>query len=322
MDVAFLTPEAAFVGALALAPLAAAAVAARRGERVRRVLGLPRPRRVGSLGPLAALVLLGVLLGLAAAQPVLSSTEERPVRTDAEALFLIDNSRSMLATSGRDAPTRFTRGRELAARLRDAIPAVPVGIASLTDRAVPHLLPTPDATTFRNVLERSLAIERPPPVNVADRITTFDPLYDVGTTNFFSVGARRRVIVVITDGEADEANVFNIRRGIPLEAGYRVMFVQVWDADEVIYRPNGTLETEYRPDPRSVRSLARLGRVLQAPVFHESEGEEAAAELRRLVGRGRTTVRAQREERVALTPWLVGAALVPLGLVLVSRNRP
>lgn len=322
MELTFLTPQAAASGALALAPLVAAGLLARRSARVRARLGLDAPLRRSTVPPLLSLAALGLLLGLAAAQPVLSSTTSRATRTDAEALFVIDASRSMLAAPDRGEPTRFARARDLAAKLRDAIPTVPAGIATLTDRVVPHVLPTADPAVFRSVLERAIAVDRPPPATVADRITTFDPLHDLGSTNVFRAAAKRRLIVLLTDGEAREPDVANIRRGIPPESGYRLLLVRVWRSDERIYRRGGDVEFGYTPDPAGAEVLARIGGSLNAPVFEEGGAEQAADQLRRLAGAGRTAVRTQQERRRTLAPWLVAAALLPLAVVLVSRNRP
>ena len=52
-------------------------------------------------------LLRAALLGVAASQPVLRTTHSIPVRSDAEVLFVIDGSRSMLASSAPGARTRL-----------------------------------------------------------------------------------------------------------------------------------------------------------------------------------------------------------------------
>ena len=68
-----------------------------------------------SLGAVA-LAAVPVLLGIAAAQPVLETTHVVPERTDVEAYVVIDVSRSMLAAAGPGEPTRFERAQDLEER--------------------------------------------------------------------------------------------------------------------------------------------------------------------------------------------------------------
>ncbi len=130
---------------------------------MRGALGVVEPRRRELVPPLVGLVLGGVLLGLAAAQPVFEWTSDRTVRTDAEAFVVLDVSRSMLAQRSLDEPMRIERAKKAATELRAALPDVPVGVASLTDRVLPHLFPSADQEVFEATLERSVGIEQPPP---------------------------------------------------------------------------------------------------------------------------------------------------------------
>lgn len=322
MDLTFLTPEAAAVGVLAAAPLAALAVVARRAGRVRAVLRLGAPgRRPGALAA-AAIVAAAGLLAFGAAQPVLSSVDERPARTDAQAFFLLDTSRSMMASSDQGGATRLARAKRAALRLRDALAAVPTGVASLTDRALPHLLPTSDHALFEATVRRAIAIDSPPPAAVNIVATTYDPLYQLATTNFFPAGLERRIVVVLTDGEAQPPTVEVLKRAVPWSAGWRIVFVHVWGGDERIWDEEGELEAAYRPDARSRRTLDRLARALRAEVFDERELEEAAEALRRAAGSGPSVVEADSERRVVLAPYATAVAFLPLAFLLWSRNRP
>src|SRR5207245_1127951 len=80
----------------------------------------------------------------AGTQPTLVRRSQHHVRKDAQAWFVLDTSLSMKAAAGPAAPTRFERAQALAIRLRRKLGDVPVGIASITDRALPHLFPTAD----------------------------------------------------------------------------------------------------------------------------------------------------------------------------------
>ena len=107
-----------------LLPLVAAALAAARRGAARSVRRFACTRRVARHRPRALAALVGALrlLGLAAAQPALTHDTQLRVRTDAQALFVLDTSQSMARrpADGADA----ARPREVAAAaLRAAIPA-------------------------------------------------------------------------------------------------------------------------------------------------------------------------------------------------------
>ena len=137
--------------ALGVIPVLAMLLAGeRRSGRVRTLLRLRRPGRGWTIATIAAVCLAGGLLALAAARPVVNDTHARYLRTDAEAFFAIDTSRSMLAAPSRRRP-RPARPRQAGRgqTLRNAIPDVPSGVASFTDRLLPNLFPTSDPARSR-----------------------------------------------------------------------------------------------------------------------------------------------------------------------------
>ena len=144
MTIDVLTPAAGLITLAALIPLAAFFQVSRHADRVRRAVGLPALPLRRCLTPMIALLSVAALLGLAAMQPFLQRTSTRRVRSDAEVLMVLDVSRSMLAQTSPDAPTRLERAKAAAERLRAGLPVVPVGIASLTNRVLPHLFPSAD----------------------------------------------------------------------------------------------------------------------------------------------------------------------------------
>src|SRR5262249_57107290 len=92
----FLTPWAGIiVTASVFLPLTALALAERRLELARRLLGLHDPGSAGRGFTIAALIAIPLLLGLAAAQPVIRRDHGRAERTDAQAVFVLDISRSI-----------------------------------------------------------------------------------------------------------------------------------------------------------------------------------------------------------------------------------
>ena len=115
---------------------------------MRRAIGLPEPRPRVVRAAVAAIVVAAALLGLAAAQPRLEWTSDKRVRDDAEAIVVLDTSRSMLARTSPRSPIRYARATDAALRFRAAFEDVPVGIASFTDRVLPHLFPSPDDDVF------------------------------------------------------------------------------------------------------------------------------------------------------------------------------
>jgi von Willebrand factor type A domain len=319
VELRFLSPEAALVGLVVLVPLAGLAVSGERARRIRRVLTLPDPGHAASVAPAAAIVAAAGLLALAAAQPVLADERSSRFRRDVQAMFVIDVSRSMLAApaGGR---TRFERARARALALQSELEDVPVGIASLTDRLLPHLFPTIDADAFRGTLQRAVGPDRPPPASFWIRATSFEPLGDLVSRNFFSRRVTRRVIVVFTDGEARAANVPALVQALNQEEGVRLLFVRFWSPSERIHGPNGP-EPEYRPDLKSSAALARLARPLSAEVVSEPELDGADEALRRAVGSGETARRTAERESLAIAPYAAVLVLVPLLFLLWTRNR-
>ena len=153
MQVSLLTPAGAAVALVALVPLVALLFSELRARRVRRVLGLGRPPRLGSLLLAVSFAAAGVLVGAAAAQPILERGATRYERTDVNAYVVIDTTRSMLAASDRQSATRIGRARAVAQELRAAVPELKVGLASMTDRVLPHLFPTLDQDVYAATLE-------------------------------------------------------------------------------------------------------------------------------------------------------------------------
>jgi hypothetical protein len=321
VSLSFLTPIAGLVALLVLLPAASFLRARAHARRRRRDIGLEQPSRRAYVLPAAALLLTGSCLAFAAMQPVLSFDEERRVRTDAEALFVLDTTRSMLASSTPDSPTRIARAKALATALHETLPTVPVGLASLTDRTLPHLFPSADGDVFRATLQKSIDVEQPPPVHsFSNRVTDLEALGAIATQGFYSPTVARRLLVVLTDGESlpgTRARLGTLFRRPP---GISTVFVHVWERDEKVFRRR-TPEPGYRADPGARAALDRLAAEVSGEVFDEDELVRAANRLPALAGSGPSVVRGERRRDVALAPHLAGAALLPLLLVLWRRDR-
>lgn len=320
MRLLFLTPWGALIGLLGLVPLTALLLVRRRARRVRRSLALPEPPARRLLAPLAGLVVFAALLALAAAQPVIERTRTVRVRTDAEAFVVLDVSRSMLARRARGGPMRIDRAKAVAADLRSALVEVPFGIASITDRVLPHLFPSADERVFQATLAASVGIERPPPrSSLAASATELESLGTIRTQRYFAPSARRRLLVVLTDGETQPVARARLRSIFRRPPVIDVVFVRFWNADERVYS-RGSAEP-YEPDPSSAAVLAGIAEALSGSVFSEREAEAAGRKARELIGNGPTLVRGERGRRIALAPYLLAAALAPLILLLVKRDR-
>jgi len=268
-----------------------------------------------------ALLAFASFLSLSAAQPVIERTETVRTRTDAESFVVLDVSRSMLARRGSGAPTRLERAKTAAAALRSALSEVPVGIASLTDRVLPHLFPSADRRVFETTLARSLAIEQPPPrSSLATNATKLESLASIRTQRYFAPSARKRLLVVLTDGETQPVVGARLGSLFRMPPTIEVVFVQFWHPDERVYS-GGVPEPQYRPDRSSSAVLGGIAESISGSVYAEGEVEAAARKVRELIGNGRTVTRARHDRRIALAPFLAAAALAPLGLLLSRRAR-
>lgn len=319
MDVRFLTPLGAVLALTLILPLGVLVLRERQARRVRAVLGLAR-RPLRSLVPVAvALAAVPCLLGLAAMQPIVETTRTIDERTDAEVFVVLDVSRSMLASSAPGAPTRLERAQAHAERLRAELPGVPVGILSLTDRLLPHLFPTADESVFRSALAKSIGIERPPPaLFFSTRATQLNALAGVPERGFFSASARRRLLVVYTDGESQPVDT-ELARAFARKPRVETLLVHVWDGRERIFE-TGVPERGYAPDPASADALRRAGDLVGGRAFAEPEASATVQAAVELLGDGPTRARVLEGERRALMPYATMLALLPLGLVFLRRN--
>jgi hypothetical protein len=315
----FLTPWAALVALVAVVPLAALAVALRRERHARRVLRLEEPPgRPGlwtALGVLAALALLGV----AAAQPALRSTTGQQVRTDAEAVYVIDTSRSMLARSSPRGRTRIERARAAAVQLRRRLSDVPSGIATLTDRVLPDLLPQTGNDVFERTVRGAVRVDNPPPQTETATATSLGALGVLGTQNFFSPSARHRLVVVFTDGESRPYDVPATARALRRAPGVKTVFVHVGSPDEAVFAPGGRPEQGYHPDAAGGTALSALADATGGAVVGEGSTGRAAALARAALGAGPTREQGLAVRTRALAPWLVLAALLPLLLAFAAE---
>jgi VWA domain-containing protein len=318
MSVSFATPLAAtFVVLVGLVPLGVLLSERRRLHRVCGQLGLRPPQDRNATSFVIALTLLVTLLALAAAQPVVATQTTERGRADAEAFFVLDTSRSMAAGDGAGSSTRLDRARADAKELRARLPGLAVGVASLTDRVLPHLFPTMSTNDFNATLDESLAIDRPTSsVAYGDAVgTKLGALSDLVAANYFSPAAKRRVAVVFTDGETLPENL----SALPMlfaEGNVNVFFVQYWERDERIYDAHGALNPAYAPEPALTTPLATLAKVMSSRVYEPRQTGDVAAAIGAAIGDGPMTTRGRELGTRLLTPYLVLVSFLPLAFLL------
>jgi hypothetical protein len=321
MDFTFLTPIDALFALAAAVPLAALWLAHQRMEQVRGFFSLASPRRRELAGVAAALALLPVLMGVAAAQPVVVHRHLLQQRLDVQTFFVFDTSRSMTARTGLRGETRLERAKHEAEEVIPKLGNIPVGVASMTDRVLPDLMPTTNPALLRRTISQSVGVNRPPPSALySGRATTFAALYPIPSSNFYSPGVRNRILVVFTDGEATPFDPgVDYDRASTLGSSVHVLFVHVWAQTERIY-VHGRVDPAYMPDPTSAGALSRFAAASHGRVFGEDDLHALDQTIRAEAGSAAVTTKVSGYARVALAPWFLLAGIVPLGFLLYRRN--
>lgn len=320
MHVSFVTPLGGLVALVGLVPLTVLVLGRSRLQAICSRLGLRPPGGRSAISVGVALVAFAVLAGVAAAQPVLATHSPLKGRDDAAAFFVFDVSRSMGArTFG--SPTRLDQARRDAKALRIELSGLPVGVASITDRLLPHLFPSVSVNTFDATVDESIAIDRPtsslPYGNSLG--TKIGALQDLVVGRYFDARAKRRVAVVFTDGETLPDDLATLPEFLK-EGNVQVLFFRYWHDNERIYDDRGHRNPAYIPDPASTETFEAAAHLLSARVFAPGETQPAAAAVRELVGEGPLTARQRELDSRLLTPYVLLLAFVPLAFLLVRRD--
>lgn len=317
MSVSILTPLGLLVAALGVVPFLALRAGERRARGLAHSLGLPAASP--SRGAVFGIASVAVLLGLAATQPVLAVDRETAIRTDAEVYVVLDTSRSMLASRAPGAPTRFDRAKAIAVELRGEFAGVSVGVASLTDRVLPHVFPSADRATYTSAILRAMDVENPPPDrDWVGRATSYAALSTLATGNFYSRTSTSRAFVLLSDGETRPyraavvaSNLRNARRIEPV-------LVHVADTGERLY-VGDRVDRGYASDPGSRGALEELAVATGGVVVEEGDVERAADAVRSAIGEGARVTAPPERTFVPLAPWLIGATLIPIAFLVVRR---
>lgn len=317
MQISLLTPAGLAVALVAFVPLAALLLTEIRARRVRRALGLGPPTGLFTALLALSIVAAGLLVGAAAAQPVLERGATRYERTDVNAYVVVDETRSMLAAPDARSATRLARARALATELRAAVPELKLGVASLTDRVLPHLFPTLDEDVYAATLAHSIGIERPPPSKRQPNATDLTALQQLGPQGFFPSTPERRIVVVLSDFETDPFSTKKLGAALQRQR-IQLILIHVWDGEERIW--GSAADAGYRPSPASRETVRQLAAAAGGSAFTEDELSQAKRTLRDLLGEGTRRPLWRERSRTELAPWLALGTVVPLGFVLYRRN--
>ena len=291
----------------------------RRTERLRRLFSLATPRRRELVVVAIALAALPALVGVAAAQPVIIHRQWTSQRLDAQAFIVFDTSQSMSARDGLSSPTRLEQAKREAVQVIERLGDIPVGIATMTDRVLPDLMPTTDLALSLRTVDVAVGINQPPPIELyPGRATTLQALFPVSGDNMFPPGVKHKILVVFTDGEASP---------LPHQLGFAIakqltippLFVHVWAPNERIY-VHGRVDRRYRPDPASGRVLSQFAAATNGRVFGEHDLSGLMNAIRAEAGSDRAHTQTLGYGRSALGPWFLLGGVVPLGFLLYRRN--
>jgi VWA domain-containing protein len=313
LSLTLLSPLGALLVLVAVVPLAAVALGSRRVSAACRLLALDPETGSARRRALAA-VAAAALVAAAAAQPALRLEHTQKTRTDVQALVVVDVSRSMLASAAPGGPTRFARAQRLATEIRDGLPEVPTGVASLTDRVLPHLFPTPDRNVFAETVQRALTPERPAPAEPAVKATSLAALAAVPAANVFDPSAQRRLLIVLTDGESRPFDAAAVGRALT-SARTGVVLVRVGAANERVFNA-GKPEPGYVPDPFAPEMLDALASSAGGSALEERDAGDAARAARDFLGSGPTAERGRGERLLSLGPFLALLSLLPLAFLI------
>lgn len=314
-----LTPLGALAVCGVLLVALAFVVAARRVGAVRSALRLEAPRHRDRT-VLAALVAVVLVAALVAVQPAWEARSERQVRSDAQVDVVLDTSRSMLASASPGAPTRLARAKEAAVAIRAGLPDVPVGVGTLTDRVLPNLLPSASEESFDATVREAIGIEQPPPASVSLTATTLAALAQVPSSGTFSPAARKRALVVLTDGESRPFDPGAVAATFRRSPGTALVLVHVWGPGESIFGADGRPESAYRPDPASRAMLVSLADASGGSAFGEGQTGRVVDAVQRALGSGPTATAGLERRTHPLGRYVALVAFVPLALVLRRRN--
>jgi hypothetical protein len=319
MGVSFLTPLDALFALAAAIPLAALWVTQSNVRRIRGLFSLAPIGRRELTSVVGALALLPMLVGVAAAQPVVVRHRSLGERSDSQVFLVFDTTLSMAARKAPGDPSRLQRAIREAETILPKLGDIPVGVVGMTDRALPELMPTPDQGLVVRTLRLSVGINRPPPSEYyRGQVPILQSLFPIANSNLFNPGVRHPILVVFTDGETDplQPGIGSVlARSMPVHP----LFVHVWASGERLFG-HGRLDAKYQPDPKSGEVLNQFARLSRGHVFEENALGDLVRTIRADAGNTPVRTSVLGYARVPLAPWFVLAGIIPLGFLLIRRN--
>jgi hypothetical protein len=190
----------------------------------------------------------------------------------------------------------------------------------MTDRVLPDLMPISNVTAFDDTIENAVGIERPPPESAGVKASTLASLGAIGTQNFFPPQVRRRLVVVLTDGESRPFDASYVARALATGPGIRLVLVHIWSPHEQIFGHEGKAEAGYHVDPASGQALAALASASHGTAVGEHNLGAAARAAAAALGKGPSTLHGRIERTRTLAPYVTLSALVPLAVILFGRG--
>jgi hypothetical protein len=224
----------------------------------------------------------------------------------------------MLARPGPRAPTRFQRAVALAVRLRAGLGDIPAGVASLSDWILPHAFPTDNERVFAATVTGAIGVNRPRPQLKSRNATDFSALITLGLGNFYGEHAKRRLAILLSDGESREFSL-----PLVLEALRRghvgLILVRFWSRHDAVYLGRRR-DPGYVPNPEATAPLERLAaRTAGGRVFRESEPGAVIRAARSFLGKGPVVGAGRKDRTLPLGPYAVLAGILPLAFLLRRR---
>src|SRR6185437_9574094 len=174
-----------------------------------------------------------------------------------------------------------------------------------------------DANVFAQTLAGAVAVEQPPPTSSDVVATSLGGLGSLGTQNFFTPSARRRVVVVLTDGESEPFDAGAVAHDLAAAPGVRLVLVHVGSAREAVY-DGGRPEQGYHAPAGSGALLDSLAMASGGRVFPESDAGGAIRSVRAAIGHGPTVREGRTERTQTLAPYVALLALAPLVLLFTG----
>jgi hypothetical protein len=287
-----LNPVALFALGL-LAPLAGFEwIRLRRERRAARAVGLqPQLLWLGLRNGVCAGVVIA-LAAFAASEPSLQQTKRVQLRADAEVYLFVDSSASMLASASSNSPTRLQQARSASADFARGLPAdLPLGAGALPQSPLPLTAPNGDRQLFLTAIDRMTT-----PGTLPEHLyggltaTDFSNLTTLTSTHFFLPKTRRRIVVVLSDGEGPSFDAASTAASLK-HAHIRLVFVRFGSPQDRIWlHPSGrrpVIDTKYTPDLTDLGEVHLLAGETGGGFYDQRGVGEAVDKVNRLAGHGR-----------------------------------